>query len=81
MPTIDQSTVTKSPEKLGLEPLVPVMSAASGGAGPAPEQSSQPNYSKFLVSSIPLVATFQPDALRQFYRGGVPQQRIFPRNG
>jgi hypothetical protein len=79
MPKIEESYLTKSPEEMGLD-TTPV-GAAMGGSGPAPEPNLQPQYSRFMVSPIPLVATYQPDALRQFYRGGIPQQRIFPRSG
>jgi hypothetical protein len=81
MATIEESTLKKDPAKMGLEPVSSVMSGAQAGAGPAPELSNQPSYSRFMASPIPLVATLQPDALRQFYRGGVPQSRIFTRNG
>jgi hypothetical protein len=80
MPGIDESLLTKKME-MGLEsPSTPVMSAASGSAGPAPEPI-YPVYNRFLATPLPIVATYQPDALRQFYRGGIPQQRIFPPNG
>jgi hypothetical protein len=78
MPKLEESYLTKLPEKMGLE-SGPV-GAAMGGFGPAPEPTF-PTYSRFLVTPLPAVSTFQPDALRQFYRGGVPQYRIFPRNG
>lgn len=46
-----------------------------------PTEAAHPAYNRFLASPLPLIATYQPDALRQFYRGGVPQQRIFPAGG
>jgi len=76
MPTIKESTATPQIEKA----LEPVSSAPASTMGPGAEPTF-PNRSRFLTSPLPIISTYQPDALRQFYRGGVPQQRIFPRNG
>lgn len=76
MPTLDQSYLKTNPDKLGLEPVqrgTPII-------GGFPAVPAFPAYAKFLASPLPLVATYQPDALRQFYRGGIPQMRIFPKS-
>lgn len=76
MPTIAQSQLTP---QIGakLEPLArpPVSARAFQGPGTEP---SYPTYPRFQVTSLPLSVTYQPDALRSFYRGGVPQSRIIP---
>jgi hypothetical protein len=76
MPTLAQSYLTQTPEKMGLEPLPSSMPVQQGFSA----QPVNPSYNSFLATPLPLVATYQPDALRQFYRGSVPQQRIFPVN-
>lgn len=75
MPKIEQSYLKQEPEKMGLEPSDVI--SVGGGSGPPPEPQ-WPVYNRFLATPLPLIATYQPDALRQFYRGGIPQQRIFP---
>lgn len=75
MPTISQSGVT---DKVA-DNLVPQSNQQA--RQPFSAQPAFPSYSSFLATPLPLIATYQPDALRQFYRGGVPQQRIFPVQG
>jgi len=58
-------------------PILEPIGIVPGGSRPAPEPV-YPTYPRFLVTSLPLSVTYQPDALRQFYRGGVPQTRIIP---
>ena len=61
-------------KRVDLEPI----ERPSPRFGPGAEPSF-PGYPRFLVTAVPINSVLQPDALRQFYRGGVPQQRIFPR--
>lgn len=72
MPSIEQSTMPKGSESMyePVEQSIPQSGFTS--------QPSFPSYNSFLATPLPLISTYQPDALRQFYRGGVPQQRIFP---
>ena len=79
MPTIAESTSTrKIDEKLKpMEPHLDPVGTTVPHGGPAP-QPTWPSYPRFSVTSLPLSVTYQPDALRQFYRGGVPQQRLIP---
>lgn len=74
MPTISESMVNLPEEKTQFQSVeAPHM---AGGPSIAPPN---PTYPRFAVTSLPLTAVYEPDALRQFYRGGVPQSRIFPR--
>lgn len=75
MPTIEQSTAKINMHEL--EPLGPFFPHEIRRSGPAPEPVF-PTYPRFLVSSLPLSVIYQPDALRQFYRGGIPQSRLIP---
>jgi len=76
MASIKESTVTPQIESTFQTATEPVSTITGPGAEP-----TFPTRSRFLTSPLPIISTYQPDALRQFYRGGVPQQRIFPRNG
>ena len=76
MPSLKDSMATKEHFKK-LEPIAPHTNPRLVSVPPAP-QPTYPSYPKFLVTSLPLSVTYQPDALRQFYRGGVPQSRIIP---
>lgn len=78
MPTLAES-MNPSPSKLQLEPIQQQTQAAQRGSIPFSEPN--PPYSRFLVSSLPLSSIYQPDALRQFYRGGTPQSRLIPPQG
>jgi len=72
MPTLAQSTQPIDPnQQFDQIPTQPTVQ------GPGTEPI-YPSYPRFNVSSLPLIAIYQPDALRQFYRGGVPQSRIIP---
>lgn len=74
MPTIEESEATKA-KLMHLHPSEPPVSPTRNPVVPEPVF---PTYPRFLVTSLPVSVTYQPDALRQFYRGGVPQERIIP---
>lgn len=78
MASIEQNLQRNRQVQTEPQPQASGQAPASYGPGGEPQY---PTYSRFLATPLPLIATYQPDALRQFYRGGVPQQRIFPRNG
>jgi len=73
MPSVEQSLGTKEVMKR----IEPIEQRVTPHQNPAP-QPTFPTYPRFLVTSLPLSVIYQPDALRQFYRGGVPQSRIIP---
>jgi hypothetical protein len=79
MPTLEQSQWTPEIGKKleSLKPNDPVSARPVSGFGPGGEPSF-PTYPRFQVTSLPLSVVYQPDALRSFYRGGVPQSRIIP---
>lgn len=72
MPSINESLLNSKIDTR-LEPIDRGIFQASG-----PTEPNLPSYSRFLATPLPIISTYQPDALRQFYRGGIPQQRLFP---
>lgn len=75
MPSVDEST--KAHILKHLVPIAPADPIVGQPLHPSPEPVF-PTFPRFLVSSLPLTVMYQPDALRQFYRGGVPQMRLIP---
>jgi hypothetical protein len=74
MPKIEDSSATREIVKK-IEPINnPVNPHGLAGAEPV-----YPTFPRFSVTALPLSAIYQPDALRGFYRGGVPQSRLIPR--
>lgn len=74
MAKLEDHYLNGTPRELGLEPVQQSITGRAGWSG----EPTLPTYGRFLVSPLPLSTTYQPDALRQFYRGGIPQSRIFP---
>jgi hypothetical protein len=77
MPSLSDSiwTPEKGKRLEPIQPRAPIDVRPTGNPGGEP---TYPTYPRFQVTSLPLSVVYQPDALRSFYRGGVPQSRIIP---
>jgi hypothetical protein len=73
MPTIKESEY--KPHIGKMEPIPNPVSPIYSRIGAEP---MYPTYPRFSVTALPLSVTYSGDALRGFYRGGVPQSRIIP---